>query len=1152
MNKNYKKTIGFLLLCTVFAVVAGIMISCKKEDDKNFSFKKVEYALLLDYYSVDGGTVKDPDGNRVAAENGKILLTSVGKYEVLRGENITELFVYAVVPKTTFNFSDNINDKTFVAGDTITVPELTIENAAARYDNYAVAVLADGEIREDYKDNAEKYFLAKSGEYELRYSFINVFGEEESDSLTFTVIDEKRIVYENTVEKTVKLGTTVVYDAYGYYLGERYNASLTVTKPSGIVSTENTVLFNESGEYNLKFVSQINGEKIENDFTVSSEPDKSNVLSAMQNINYVRTDGALDKYCLDADGKSLKGNPAIYINAANSSASAYYSGVIDLKKFTKNDTLLEFYTDHANSGLSKVQVSLIDVYDSSVNIRIKWEQNQWSDGMSYQLVSVNKQLFIGRTWNSGGVYSTYGTECGCNYTEKVESGAFNISYDFNEQAVYKNYNGAVEHSQVLSMLDEENLPAGYEWQGFTTGEVYLKIEFIDCVNGGMYLTKIANTSVSDIDVNVMRDDNAIILDTNYDELPRGEVGKQYSLPEVIKNKTLSDSDVKVTLSYGDTDVTDKISGLKFIPDKVGEYRLRYRTVDNFGKEIVKSFGIVVVEKLNPFIVDGFDDERADIMSYYNLPEYSVTGGSGNLTVDIKVWSGEKLLQADTRGYFIDSATARVELTITDYVGNTEVKEYPINVNVNRIIFYGNDIQSNVFIGDKLSLSAYAIDYSSGRRIEAETYVNGVKAGGEYEVKSTDKSLAVYYSATIDGKTVKSNEQNLIVAGNKKNVEDYLVTSFDKQTVLLTSGLVYRLDGGSKDYGFTIPYSLSGYQFGLSFGFNSDYIGAEGFSVTIRDAADSDKSVILRFSDLTKDTVTLKLNDEKKLYSAVYIKGKYRSNCGNAEYENLEYRTIDVIFDAFNFAFKNAAGEMIAPVSKWSDGTSFSGFESRKVSVSFKVESVSSSTEFIVSKICNQSFSYTLQRNGLNDTAGPLFQFSEQLSNKGKIGAEYTVEAVKANDVFALNSFVYLSVVAPDGQTVRGKSLLTEDFKFVLSQYGVYQIQLQATDENNKSTLYTVYVKVDFDKDPVFTVNGYYEGKVKAGKSVNILGYTLTEQNGQGNVDFDVLVRDPMGRYKAVKPSETYTFTQKGRYEIVYRATDGCYNVARKVFEIVVE
>lgn len=1154
MNKNSRAISALLFVCLL--AILGL-ISCKKGSDlSSVAEANVSYALLLDEYTIsdydDSIKVFDANGNIVSVDkNGKFLLTTPGTYSFSKNNDTKKIIVYAKVPDSKFTYDKNIKGCQFIAGDTVVLPKCVVKTSITDYIKYSIDLLKNGNKEASFGSGKnEKYFISESGDYKLVYNVVNVFGLTETDEITFSAIDEKRIVFSTEISDKVNLGESIKYNSYGFYKNNKYLSAIKAETPSGQIITENEIEYNELGKYKLSFSSTIDGAEITENLTVETQIDTSNLFVNALGIDAVKSNAKLNNYCLGSDGKPLNGKGAVEIISPSSGGSIYYSSVINLKNLTKSDSLIEFYINKAAGSVTKMQVSFIDVYNPDISLSVYWMQNPWASGMSYAFVKANNQAYIGKSYGGGGVWSSdFGTENGSNYTARESSCAFDVSFDWAKQSVFLNYG----ERSILDLKDEENLPASFVWDGFTNGEVYMRIDFLTCLNGSIFVKSVEGKDVDGIDFSEIKDNNAVCVDTSYETLPDAVVGKSYPLPYAVNSK-INTNKVALALFFDGTDISSEITNNSFTPDNTGEYKIVYSVYDNYGKPIKKLYTITAVNNAIPIAIDGQFLTEVDAAHYLAAPEYRVSGGHGNIeTICDVILDGQKLT-ADKNGYYIDGGqNLSVRITATDYLLNTKTIEYTVNINKDVQVFSHNDIPEYAFVGDVLTFDVSAYNYLTDKEMSCGIYINNSRVSDKYVVPADVDLLKISFKAIDNLSNISSEVYRVKVIGKElTSIKDYLVCDNDDyQTMTLSSGLVYKLGENSSAYNFTIPYVMSAYDFMFKFGFNGGKCNVGSMQIIFSDSALPDKKVVMYLSGLSSDTANVKINRDVSTYSIVSTNAKYRSNCGNEtnanKYKDTDYRIFAVMLSTLKNMLTDAAGVELGPIKTWSDGTAFDGFASGTVNVSFSLN-CTGATEFIVANVANQSFSYNLHKDdGLVDNAGPVLAIKNKFDTSIFLGQTYILPKMCSFDVFGGSSSVYLNVKKPDGNYLVENQLLSKSYDFTIEQYGKYTLEIVCSDGIN-ITSRNVIVKVLYDKEPIITVNGKVAETFALLDKLTIPDWTL-QPNEAVNTKVYVMIQRPDGQITLLNAGDVITFDEKGGYKLIYRAVDEYYNITRVVFTI---
>ena len=170
MKMKTKKILSFCALALLVCSLVAFSISCTTNPNGSTSSNQTtvsngSYALLLDVYKIQNynNSVKVVDANGKTVEvnsNGEFIVTTPGRYVITSGNSVNYLYAYAKEPVTTFVYSENLNGKQLIAGDTIKIPNCDIQNAVKTYQDKQVwGELVARVIKKDFswKVSAKEY-----------------------------------------------------------------------------------------------------------------------------------------------------------------------------------------------------------------------------------------------------------------------------------------------------------------------------------------------------------------------------------------------------------------------------------------------------------------------------------------------------------------------------------------------------------------------------------------------------------------------------------------------------------------------------------------------------------------------------------------------------------------------------------------------------------------------------------------------------------------------------------------------------------------------------------------------------------------------------------------------------------------------------------
>ena len=1143
-----------------------------------------DYALVLNDYTIANTTgltgITDPNGNKVEHKDGVFMPLCVGEYQIVYSDRRETLRVLRDYPTVSFEYAFGFSDG-YSTGDTLYLPEAKIESVIGVYENYSVSVACDGEELRTVHSSALSGFslvLDRGGNYTVTYSCTD------NTSLNYTAKDEHNFVvlndatlFMNELPSRVDYGSSVSLGAvYGLYDGVFYPAELTVTLPSGETETVDDIVYTPTsqGRYVFTASSDINGTVKTLSQTVEVVISSSSLFTNTYAVSQMQAAVDLPSYARD-EGKGL------FVQARNNSAYMYYSKIIDLKTLDKNVPLIEFipYSDGNSGNQDEIKVTLTDVHNVNVQLTLKWWYRQSVSGESYMSVYLNGKEYgaINNEKTDDGdirkFYGSVGWGCFFNaFNQGQKTRPFNLRFDYAENAVYSNLrNRWSSDDKLFKIIDmDDPLKLGYAniWNGFTTGEVYLKVEFTSSQPvSGIYVQSVAGVRFDEELLPDETNDTCFLVESEYAELPDGAVGYYYSFPKIVKN-FLFDTEVTTTLKKGGETVSAGQSG--FTPTVAGAYTLVYSAIDNYGKLVEKSFGINVRQTPNTINVDIPAAANVEMYTEYEIPDFDVSGGSGNLTVEKSMTLNGKPLASFADAYLIDSdGDYVIEIKVTDFIGYTVSKTYPLNVNRDYVSLVLERELLAVRAGKTVVLpqiQTYDFYNSSTPSKTLEIIANGsviktFSGDAEYSfsVPANYGELTLkYYSGkgTAREKTLERTVK--VLPADISGISDFVITEGTVSPLSLVDGILYV---AQDDATVKFPNPVPADGLSLVFGADADSVGNfGGFTVRLTDALNPAIVAEFRYYDITAGgTSKLEVNGDGRTFSAKYTLNSYANySYGNAErasYIGKGCYVYECYYDGALNKMNYKDGTEMASVSVLANGHSFEGFPSGLVFVEFGFNDVTDVGKIMVKTVSNQNMDYFIESESTykdNDTQGPNILYKDRMVNKRVVyNSEITVSAAEAYDfIQSESSKVRVIVKDPSGKTVIDE-YLAESRKIILNQYGTYTITYRATDSLGKGTSNAFNVVVYDDKPPVIILNDAVKNEYAVGSELTIPACTVTD-NYSKNLTAKIYMKTPDGDYKTLTAGTAYKFERKGCYVLVYSAQDEFGNIKRVTCEITVK
>ena len=708
--RNKKLRFTLLMLFALFAVSFSTLFFGAL--NVRAATETTEYALQYSDYPIDESlslkVIYDVNGKEIKAENGKIKLTDYGKYKIVYNEKTVVLNVYQKPPKVKFSYS-SVLPEVVSAGEYLFIPESSADSGIrdVEYTDITVKMTFGGEISE--VKELSSVFIAKSGKYTLEFSVTDVFGREQKDVKTITAEDRK--IISGNLPSAAYYGEAIdLTEVFGYYKETKYAVTFSLLSPSGNTSSPvGKFVPTEKGTYHLTAKSAVDGENIEKTYEISVTYSSSALFTDANGI---------EKYACGASQPSYSTSKkkGIEIFAKSSGSSVKYAKTIPLSSLGKDKNLIEYQVvSSAYSEVRAMRITLIDGRDYSNKVSFYTFFSEWAHNVSYALIEFDGQsLGINNERYFEGIQigyprPLYGTVLYENsFYGKDYNGVrpFSLQYDPEEKALYTY---SKNKQQLLLDLDDESV-LSRPWKGFGGDEIYLEIEFADTSGGSVIVTEIAGTNFEDEIIDAPKDENLITFtrpEKEISAMPDGAVGYGYKIPKPCgKNMFLGDIDVSVSLTHVDSgeNVTAKLNGFAFVPDKTGNYSAEYSGRDMFGNVIVRKVPFLVNEKPNPITIENIRNEKVTAGRYYKIKVPEVSGGSGKLSVRTEIVYNGRIVTPEDGNFILADKSGKIKIitVATDEIGYTASGIYEVKIDDAKPRLIADGLPDVAYVGDEIT------------------------------------------------------------------------------------------------------------------------------------------------------------------------------------------------------------------------------------------------------------------------------------------------------------------------------------------------------------------------------------------------------------------------------------------------------------------
>ena len=1180
-NINIKKNIGIMILigflCAIMATVLCLTAKMPAEGESGGSGTYGgACALVLSEYTVPDydSTVKvfDPNGKEVSVgENGRIRLLSEGNYKIVYSDRTVYLASLFFAPEVTLSLKSQ-PEQSYISGQTVELPELSVDCDYDIFSSYTISVSVDGKHVKTltaYFGVPTVYTLSEYGNYTFEYYVHNIDGEKVGISAQ-TVAQNKKTIFADDIPSSINLGESVeIGYPYGYYDGNNYDVKVTALTPGGkseiIKKSGYTPLY--KGEYTIKYECVIDGENITLEKLLAVNIPKVN-------FSFTLGSGTVEGLKELPDHSPNAGSGWL-VRSSSGSAKFNYGGIVDLSGLTKNDNLIEFltYSDGEEVFMNDIRVTFTDIFDDENSFTVHWYRNRWGYINSYLTVEFgdveygisNETATFGELRKGYGASAYYTSFMPDVYESKY---LFNLQYDYSENTLYfitRDNQKPTEPKQytLLPLSDSSVLPADYLFKGFTTGEVYVSIEFSSNSSSGIYLTELAGKKAENLSTENYAD-NFIIVE-NSDSIPDGVKNYAYRLPDVYLSALYNGSEGLTATLTGPSGNAVSAENNIFTPTESGEYTLKYTAV-YAGMNIIKEIKFNVRD--NPAEIE-IDSSSASVAfgEYFNIPDYTVTGGIGDLRVNAILTLDGNTVEPEFNGSYLIDGNGKYTVVISaeDFVGYKKSKTFDVTVTEGMIFDFEGDIPDTVVAGGTLvlpSFKAYVYDgaeITAAQNLKTTCLIDGKEYdydGKSIEIPADCTSITAKFSAG-DKYTVKDFN---VLAERVTSSTEYFITYGEAEYTVAESGIIMSV--GRKGASAEMPYTLAADNLIINFGINDDYADISEVEFVLTDSKYGDLNLELRFYGFDKNrrTVLMNITGSSEEYTVYGTEYTYSDDCGDQaaieKYAGKKYTLFGVEIDSVKRAVKDRYNsEKVANITSWSNGKVFEGFFERACRLTLNAtgnEAASEGAELIISQISNNYFNYYSDISGYPgcDFIGPeIVVYGNKDYKTVGINEKYLIPSARAFDVLSDGGTVTVTVRV-SGNTLISAAACDSEKEITLDRYGLYSVIYEATDIRGNVTTKTLRIKVADEIPPTLNVSGTYKETYSVGESVKI--YQYTAEDLQGALTSSVFIKDSSLKITFLTPGQDYKFETAGEYEIIYRAVDEAQNVTRVVYSITVK
>ena len=905
--------------------------------------------------------------------------------------------------------------------------------------------------------------------------------------------------------------------------GEKVAATATVTYPNGLTVNTASVPLNQAGKYTITYRAVVGGIHCVEEKTFSVENKGYLVQSEESSVEY----GTYTKFNAHSDGLIVR-------LAENDSLT--FSQLIDFNELTGTSPLVEFFITPDSQGVydfSTLVFTFTDAMDDSIYLRYQMRRYPAEDrGINWGYVDVggNGQEQVGcenGTHRTGWVGTPIEfTFCAAMHEGNRWNGPVverqpdlrKCNLYFNPATMEATTNGS--HIAHLNNLEY------YEtaWGGFPSGMAKLTVTALEykLETANFCITRVYG--IDDLSDNSFSETDKPLIDVSMaqEEMPNGAVGYAYTIPAASATDYYSGScDVKASVyrDYAtDSPISVGVTNGLFKPTKAGWYTIVYTAKDALGNEGVELRNVYVAEALGDIEVTLPADyvTETTLGTWVALDKISYTGDCGIANVTITVSIGEESYTV-TDGFLPEIAGDwKVTYTVTDYIGRVGTAEYTVKAEIGEgYVVLDELVLPMVFLSDsKYTLPViYATNYASGKaertlcnvvvtdKNGAKTYTAGdtftpsVAANGDMVTLSYQYGGQVLLTREVPAVLVRGSGNKII--GQNYFYGDGFTASFkDASGEFYSSGIEISANEASELCGWTFATPQLMDNFTMSFEGITGKANFDALKITFTDTKNRSEQICLTLK--TKSAGTVMCVDVTEVdVSSVSLNS------------NQQYT---VAYNNGKFSF----GGVTLP-AKTTGGEAFDGFSSNLAYVRVEMVNAKAGAGY---KFLSMNEANISRRN--LEVFAPNFKILGDFGGNQSLNDVFEIFPAIANDAFAPNTSLMLTVTGPDGSIIvdndgmKLENVSTDKTYYItLTEYGKYQIAYTVVEEdwiaqNTLSLVKSVFV-IDETAPQVKFVNAT-QTTAKVGDVITLPDFVYQDNvTANENMHVTISVINPYGR-----------------------------------------
>ncbi len=954
--------------------------------------------------------------------------------------------------------------------------------------------------------------------------------------------------------------------------------SSSVELPNGTFSNKKELSLNQTGSYKVKYLANIDGKVYTKEYGFKVVGSLANYKNKQTSMEY----GTCTHLGANSQGLTVR--------IANGDALSF-DHVFDMSCLSMDTVLLEGFVVPEVQGsidFAKMIFTFTDVEDPSV--QLVYHGNFYNDpnayGLTWFTAAGNGQiqcglehvgkLHVGKTQGCMVPHSFMAVDTGLYWGGAAANNVppddkkFTISYDAKS-------NQAWAGGKIISDLDDSYYYSKL-WFGFPSGKAKLTVS---ASNYSGPTANICITSILGVDLSAREfidDEEPIItVDCEYGVMPNAIAGQNesYPVPTARAMDSVSgacDVDVSVWYNYGtDSAVMVNVENGRFATASVGSYAIVYKATDIAGNTATEILWVrAVLSEYVPKLSVSINEfeQTVEVGRLQSLPDVTVSGGSGNVTVSYEITMGNEKCEIVDGKYRLEKAGEwNLICVVTDYIGKAHADARIVNAVISQepIVIDEPVLPVAYISGCSYVLpTLYAYDYSTGAKVEKLCSVkvtygesqNSYQSGSEFIPKVNADKDKITLSYVCDGYTVFEKQIPVRVVFTEEEFEDggrrtaldvsrYFHTeeqlSFNnKYTLADVEGLLIKADADSDRAGVSFINAQVANTFSVALYTVPSAGKFTALSLVLKDSLNPSVSVR---ATLTKDDgQTVLTVGQSRMILNIDFDGGY------AESYKLGYSNGNIVINSTTSV----------TISSDERGEPFNGFPSGKIYFELEMQNVKEGASIFVNEVGGIRVT-----NG-EDNISPVIEIEGGVEIFGYKDGVYTVKKALIGDVLSPNVTATMTVLSPSGEAVTSvdgvllsKVTPDRDYQILLSEYGNYRVAIEATEASSWGSVnkrrYNYAVGVVDGERPTITFAEEFKKQIKVGEALVIPTYTVADNfSTVENIDVMITVTNPKGMPIYLNGENKAVICEyEGVYKVSIFVVDEMGNLTKFETEVVV-